>query len=65
MPKVNDKVFCINHPDKEMDGPNKAVISNVNKDDNGAWKYTTGLYVYIHKCAICQYIEMYSMFEDS
>jgi len=66
MPKIDNKVFCINHPDEEMnefDG--KFIIPNTNKDDDGKFRQLSTAFIgRIYRCEICQYIELYSISDD-
>lgn len=61
MPKINDKVFCINHPDKEMDEYFDFILHNTEKgDDRKYYEANTAIIGVPFICSICRYMEMYA-----
>jgi len=64
MPKINDKVYCINHPDEEMRNNGDVSHPYMYQNSNGKWNCdSVALFTHTYRCAICQYIEMYSFID--
>ncbi len=62
MPKINDKVFCINHPHKEMEELASVLFIYAEKGNDG--KYYQGTKVLVSTpfiCYICGYFELYNL----
>ena len=60
MPKLNDKVFCINHPEEEMimhDIP--FMLHSAELKEKKIYCGTTAHLGAIYVCSICGYIELY------
>ena len=61
MPKRNNKVYCINHPDEEMYEHDNDVLINTAKQGHdkrlyhGATAHTCRMFY----CGICDYVELY------
>ena len=61
MPKINDKVFCVNHPDEEMDEFDNILVSCTKKGDDGKYYQDTNAIIGVaFVCATCKYIELYA-----
>uniref|UniRef100_A0A6M3KIQ2 Uncharacterized protein n=1 Tax=viral metagenome TaxID=1070528 RepID=A0A6M3KIQ2_9ZZZZ len=65
MPKIDNKVFCINHPDIEMDEYFDFMFHNTEKgDDRKYYKTSTVIIGAPFICHICGYMELYSLNAD-
>ena len=66
MPKINDKVFCINHPNEEMYEHDNDVLIHTAKqgDDKKLYPGLTAHTCRMFYCGICDYVELYITVED-
>lgn len=62
MPKINDKIFCINHLHKEMDEYDAVMINHTEKKGpEGKYYWTTKVIIGVpYICSICKYTELYA-----
>lgn len=65
MPKIDDKVFCVNHPNEEMDEYFDVILHHTEKGGDRKYHHTTTAIICVpFICSICRYTEMYTFTDD-